>query len=155
MDEDALLQAASQPGFAVLRFSIQQYGPHQGIMHYFLLNLAAHCARQLGMAPGGEMRRAVKEAKTVPYCDVVLGDRPLEITMKRVLGLLSTWEKLRLCFRLWTELQEEITPDLVEELKKSDVFEEMMLKMSKSFPVVSQVLIDERDKYMTAVLQVR
>lgn len=44
--------------------------------------------------------------------------------------------------------------DIVEELKKSDVFEEAMLKMSKSFPKVFEVLLDERDRYMTAVLQV-
>lgn len=79
-------------------------------MQLFVLNLAAHCARQLGMAPGGEMRRAYKEVQSMEGpCDLVLGDRPIDITMKRVFGLLSMWEKIRFLYQLSRELNEEIT----------------------------------------------
>ena len=38
-----------------------QSGVIQGILHLLLLNMSAHITKELGMAPGGEFRRAVKE----------------------------------------------------------------------------------------------
>ncbi len=38
-----------------------QSGLVQGIMHVLLLSMSAHLTEQLGMAPGGEFRRAFRE----------------------------------------------------------------------------------------------
>ena len=38
-----------------------------------LLSLSAHLTRELGMAPGGEFRKAFTEARKVPGCVVHLG----------------------------------------------------------------------------------
>ena len=38
-----------------------QHGFIGGVMQLLLLNLSAHLTKQLGMAPGGEFRRAFKE----------------------------------------------------------------------------------------------
>ena len=38
-----------------------QSGVVQGIMHLLLLSMSAHLTKQLGMAPGGEFRRAFHE----------------------------------------------------------------------------------------------
>ena len=44
-------------------------------MYLLLLSMSAHLTKELGMAPGGEFRRAFVEAKAVPGCLVHLGDR--------------------------------------------------------------------------------
>lgn len=38
-----------------------QYGVVQGVMYMLLLSLSAHLTKQLGMAPGGEFRKAYNE----------------------------------------------------------------------------------------------
>lgn len=76
------------------------------------------------MAPGGEFRAAfrqvncslrrdvgetfVLQAQKVPGCQIVLGDRPVGITLKRAINSLSTWKKIRLAFSLLTS-KEKIT----------------------------------------------
>ena len=40
---------------------MSQAGVVQGIVHILLLNMSAHLTEQLGMAPGGEFRRAFLE----------------------------------------------------------------------------------------------
>ena len=44
-----------------LNVSISKYGVIQGIMYMLLLSLSAHLTKELGMAPGGEFRRAFQE----------------------------------------------------------------------------------------------
>ena len=44
-----------------LIFFLLQSGVVQGIMHLLLLSMSAHLTKQLGMAPGGEFRRAFRE----------------------------------------------------------------------------------------------
>lgn len=41
-------------------FAIQS-GLSQGIMHLLFLSVSAHLTKELGMAPGGEFRRAYNE----------------------------------------------------------------------------------------------
>lgn len=38
-----------------------QNGVFNGLMYILLLNMSAHITRELGMAPGGEFRRAMAE----------------------------------------------------------------------------------------------
>ena len=60
-------------------------------MYLLLLSMSAHLTKELGMAPGGEFRRAFREAHSVPGCLVHLGDRPINVTLKRALGSLTFW----------------------------------------------------------------
>ena len=50
-------------------FFIFQNGFVQGVMHLLLLSMSAHLTRELGMAPGGEFRVAVREVRKVFACD--------------------------------------------------------------------------------------
>jgi hypothetical protein len=52
----------------------------QGTMYLFLLYFSARLTKELGMAPGGEFRRAFLEARNVPGCIIQLGDRPIEVS---------------------------------------------------------------------------
>lgn len=48
------------------------------------------------------------QAQTVPGCKLHLGDRPIQITLKRAMASLSPWQKLRLAWYLITS-KEPIT----------------------------------------------
>lgn len=41
--------------------TIKKEGLYNGLLHILLLRMAAHVAKQLGMPPGGEFRRAFEE----------------------------------------------------------------------------------------------
>jgi hypothetical protein len=56
------------------------------------------CADQLGVQPGAEFRAAAEAAAAVPggQCCLVLGDRPIEITLSRAWEALSWRRRLQL-----------------------------------------------------------
>lgn len=152
LDEDTLLEEAKNFNFAKLRQSVKQNGVVGGIMQALLLNLSAHLTKELGMAPGGEFRRAVREAQLVPGCKIHLGDRPIQITLKRAMASLSPWQKLRLAWYLITS-KEPITKEEVENFKQKDLLEEMLGEMTGDFPALSRVFVGERDIYLSQSLK--
>ena len=77
-----------------------QQGFVQGLMQLLLLSMSAHLTKQLGMAPGGEFRVAYKETRKIPGCQLQLGDRPINITLRRALSSLTVWQKLTLAWYL-------------------------------------------------------
>ena len=98
-------------------------------MYLLLLSMSAHLTKELGMAPGGEFRRAFREVHSVPGCLVHLGDRPINITLKRALGSLSMWQKLKLGFNILTS-KDTITKEDVEKCKQKDLLESMLEEMA-------------------------
>jgi pheromone shutdown protein TraB len=77
-------------------------------MQVLLLSLSAHITQQLGMAPGGEFRAAYNASKVVPGCQLVLGDRPLHVTLKRALSSLNFFQKMKFFFHLLISLRMDI-----------------------------------------------
>jgi len=120
-------------------------------MYALLLSLSAHLTKQLGMAPGGEFRRAFNEANKVPGCVVHLGDRPVHITLRRAISSLSVWQKLKLAFGI-IFTNESISKEEVEKCKQKDLLEEMLAEMTGEFPALSQVFVNERDTYLAYTL---
>lgn len=45
----------------VMMDTIKKEGLYNGLLHILLLRMATHVAKQLGMPPGGEFRRAFEE----------------------------------------------------------------------------------------------
>ena len=82
------------------------------------------------MAPGGEFRVAHKESMQVARgCTLHLGDRPIDVTLKRALHSLSLWQKLRLGFNMLTT-KDSITKEEVEKCKERDMLEGMLEEMA-------------------------
>jgi len=79
---------------------------------------------------------------------IVLGDRPIEITLKRTWASLSTWEKLKLGYVLLTESWSEITEEDVERIKNSDVITELVKELGQHFPSLMEPIIAERDRFL-------
>ena len=110
--------------------------------------------KKLGIMPGAEMVESIQQARR-HGAELVLADRDVNITLKRVWGYLSFWQKLKLLFQLiWSSFDtDELDEQTIEELKAKDQLEVIMKEMAKSFPGVKQRLIDERDLYLASKIQ--
>merc|ERR1712226_922379 len=152
LDEETVLEEAKNLTMDKMILAIRQNGTIQGVMYLLLLSMSAHLTKELGMAPGGEFRRAFREAHSVPGCLVHLGDRPINVTLKRALGSLSLWQKLKLGINILTS-KDTITKEDVEKCKQKDLLESMLEEMAGEFPALSRVFVQERDLYLAHSLK--
>ncbi len=104
---------------------------------------------QLGVQPGAEMLEAVKTAKE-QEAELVLADRSVEVTLKRVWGFLGFWSKIRLFSHLLASLfiSEKLDESSIEEIKQKDQLEAVLAEFSEKFPEIKKRLIDERDIFL-------
>jgi pheromone shutdown-related protein TraB len=104
---------------------------------------------KLGVQPGAEMLEGIRLADETG-AELVLADRNIEVTLKRVWGYLGFWNKLKLAGQLLMGLlaHEDIDADMIENLKKSDQLEAVMAEFAGKFPEIKRRLIDERDTYL-------
>ncbi|XP_026829642.1 traB domain-containing protein-like [Ooceraea biroi] len=152
LDEEALFSYTKDISYKTIMDTVKREGFYNGLLHILLLRMAAHVAKQLDMPPGGEFRRAFEEAKKIPNCIVHLADRPISITMKRAIRLLSWWQTLRLGWHL-AVMKDPITQADVELCKERSMLDEMIASMKEQFPVLGEVFVKERDIYLTNSLQ--
>ena len=104
-----------------------------------------------GVKPGDEMIAAMHAAEESNIrCTLV--DRPIQITLKRAWGKNSFWGKCKLFATLLSSAfsKEEIAPDEIEKLKNRNEMDSMMSELSEYMPVIKEVLIDERDRYLAS-----
>lgn len=151
-DEKTLLEEAKDINMQKIRSVIKSNGYMNGMFYILLLNMSAKLTKELGMAPGGEFRTAMKEAKKIPNCLVHLGDRPINITLQRAIKSLTLWQTLKLVWKLVT-FDENITKEEVEQCKQKDLLEELMKEMAGEFPKFGEVFVSERDLYLCYSLQ--
>jgi pheromone shutdown-related protein TraB len=105
---------------------------------------------KLGIQPGAEMLEAVKLANNTG-ASLVLADRSIEVTLKRVWRYLGFWDKLKLFTSIFVGLfeAEEVDEELIEKIKKQDQLESMMMEFAGKFPEIKRRLLDERDIYLS------
>jgi len=152
LDEATILEEAQNLDMEKSLEILKSHGTVQGVMYLLLLSMSAHLTKELGMAPGGEFRRAFIEAMKVPGCKVHLGDRPINITLKRALAALGPLQKLRLGWNILTS-KDSITREEVEKCKDRDLLENMLAEMAGEFPALSRVFVAERDLFLAHSLQ--
>lgn len=150
--EETLMESVKNFSWSNLNEFIRQQGLIQGVIRALFLYQAKAITKQLDVIPGSELRAAYFEAKKVPGCEIQLGDRPLEVTLKRVNALLSVWQKIRFVFTMIFS-NNTITTEEMEQLKTKDMLEELINKMADSFAPIKQVLVDERDLVLAYNLQ--
>ena len=104
---------------------------------------------QLGVQPGAEMMEGVKLAGE-RNLELVLADRDVQVTLKRVWGFLSLWNKMKMMTELLAGIfvSEDVDEKMIEEIKNQDQLENIMGAFAESFPGVKERLIDERDIYL-------
>jgi len=131
-----------------------QSAKKDGIFPALLAYLYSGVKEKLKIVPGAEFRAAFAESqKILGGCRITLGDRPIEITLKRTWGNLGLFEKLKLIYTLMKESRLNITEEDVESMKDTDLITAMLKELSVSFPGISRPLIYERDEYLTYTLR--
>ncbi|XP_053602701.1 traB domain-containing protein isoform X2 [Plodia interpunctella] len=152
LDEEIILREAKNINIKKIRETMAQNGVFNGLMYILLLNMSAHITRELGMAPGGEFRRAMAEAKKIQNCIVQLGDRPIDITLHRAIASLSWGQTIRFIWHLLTS-NKSISAEEVEKCKQKKMLEDMLEEMAQEFPALERVFVLERDMFLCNSLQ--
>jgi len=111
--------------------------------------------KQLKVQPGAEMIEGMRQSDRIG-AELVLADRDIEITLKRVWGYLNLWNKLVMVSQLMASffVGGSIDSELVEEMKSKDQLENIMEAFTDSFPEVKKRLIDERDIYLSQKIRI-
>jgi pheromone shutdown protein TraB len=111
-------------------------------------------ADQFGIEPGAEQRMAISLARE-RHLPVLLVDREIGVTLKRVAANLGWWRRLELFSGLLASLlsREEVPEAEIERLKEGDVLETSFAEFTRDRQDLFLPLIDERDRYMAARLR--
>ncbi|XP_011495623.1 PREDICTED: traB domain-containing protein-like [Ceratosolen solmsi marchali] len=152
LDEERVLREAKNLSFNDIIYIIKENGMNKGLLFILSFKLIAYLTKILDLAPGGEYRRALIEAKKIPNCLIHMGDRPIKITFARACGYLTLWQKIKLAWQLLTQ-NISISREDLEKYKNRNVVEEIIVDLAKEYPVLEEVFIKERDIYLTYSLQ--
>lgn len=106
----------------------------------------------LESAPGEEMIKAADLAEEAGI-PIVLADRDVNVTLRRAWSKSGFFAKLRILSMLFDTVlgsSDEITEDDIDELLEgSSLFNDSIELFSKKLPKVKEVLIDERDRFLS------
>lgn len=104
---------------------------------------------KLGVQPGAEMMEGVRLAGETG-ATLVLADRDVQVTLKRVWGFLGFRKKFQLFSQLMASVfvDDDVDKALIEDMKKKDQLAAIMGAFAEDFPQIKERLIDERDIYL-------
>lgn len=133
-----------------------------GVAAGLLTNMQQDYAQSLGVELGGEFRVAFNywnEHRQQRIIHMILGDRPLYLTLTRAWQSLRLWGKTKLVVSLLiSSLQKPDPEELREWMQKilsddtGDLLTESIAELAKHFPALERVIIQERDTYMACKL---
>lgn len=111
-------------------------------------------AKNLGIKPGQEMIQAIETAEAT-HARIHLADRDIRVTLARIWHAMRWWDKIKLLFQIILSLGnvDEISEKDIEKMKQQDMIESFLQEMGKEMPVLRQILIDERDRYLCHRIQ--
>lgn len=123
-----------------------------GILYSWFL---AKIAQKLEVLPGSEFRVAFEEARKLGS-KVVLGDRPVQVTIRRTWGKMPLWHKMKFLYSFLFQAVFLPSPDdinrMLKEMDDVDMLTLVIQEMSKEFPTMMETLVNERDQYMSSTL---
>jgi len=119
------------------------------LSNLLLASFQKKIAEKLDVKPGAEMISAIETAEKVG-AQIHLADRDIRITLSRTWRVMSLWDKLKILFQLILSAGEidEISEKDIEKMKQEDMLETLLADVKKSLPVLKDILIDERDRYL-------
>ncbi|MDD4984015.1 MAG: TraB/GumN family protein [Candidatus ainarchaeum sp.] len=121
------------------------------LLNLYLANLQKKMGEKVGVMPGQEMLEAYGIAKAAGI-PIVLADRDVQVTLKRAMLKLNFIEKFKMLyffFLSFFKMEDQITPEKIEEMKNQDLINQAMEEMVKQFPHLKEVLVDERDQFIS------
>ncbi len=119
------------------------------LSNLLLASFQKRIAKKLDIKPGAEMISAIETEEKVG-AQIHLADRDIRITLSRTWRVMSLWDKLKILFQLILSVGEieEISEKDIEKMKQEDMLETLLADVKKSLPVLKDILIDERDRYL-------
>lgn len=119
------------------------------MVNIILASFQKRMAKKMDNTSGQEMITGIHLAKENDL-NLVLADRSIKNTFTRIWNKLGFFEKAKLIYAIFLSIfeDEDITEEDLEQLKKSDALEAALNEVGKDFPIVKEVLVDERDKYL-------
>ncbi len=98
---------------------------------------------------GQEMHEAINAAKE-NQAELVLADRNIQITFKRIWRKQNFFDKIKLLSALIKEFfsKEEVSEEEIAELMEKDMLTAALNEIGKEFPKIAEPLIYERDQYL-------
>ncbi|XP_038210538.1 traB domain-containing protein-like [Zerene cesonia] len=156
LDDKKFLEDAKKFDAKKLRQAVKGQNFVSGMLHAMLLKTYADLAKELGVAPGGEFRRAYHEMKKIPGCKLFLGDRPIQITIARAFQSLSVIELGQVLYHLTNAKPKPIDKYQLEKYKSKDFVQAQFEEITREVPAfkkIFHVFVDERDKCLAFSLQ--
>jgi pheromone shutdown-related protein TraB len=112
--------------------------------------------RRMGMNtgenPGAELLAAIEAAEDADIAYELI-DRDVIITLRRAWRKMGLREKWRVLSVLLRDEDDDEVVDIDDLLKDSDLLSELMLEAKQAAPRAGEVLIDERDAYLSGRIQ--
>lgn len=111
-------------------------------------------ADQLGVEPGAELRAALEAADDAGL-PILLIDREVGITLRRLTGAVRWWQRPGLIAGLVASLltREEVAEEDIERLKSGDLLHNTFADFADQAEPLYRALIGERDAYMALKLR--
>ncbi|HFD92182.1 MAG TPA: TraB/GumN family protein [Gammaproteobacteria bacterium] len=108
-------------------------------------------ADQLNILPGAEMRMAI-DCAGESHLPVLLIDREIAVTLKRIYRNVPWWQRINLLAGLLSSVlsRRKISAEEIERLKEGDMLESTFAQFAEEARELFVPLIDERDRYMSA-----
>ncbi|MBW1650773.1 MAG: TraB/GumN family protein [Deltaproteobacteria bacterium] len=119
------------------------------LSNLLLASFQKKIAAKLDIKPGAEMLQAIESANFV-NAKIHLADRDIKTTLVRAWRSMGLWSKIKVVFQLLLSVGSgaDITEEEIEQMKQTDVLENLIKEVGKSMPILKEILIDERDKYL-------
>ena len=120
------------------------------LSNLLLASFQKRIADKFDIVPGAEMIKAIDAGEAVG-ADIHLADRNIRITLAKTWRAMGLWGKIKLLFQLLLSMGEigDISEEDIEKMKQEDVLESLLADVGKSLPVLKDILIDERDQFLT------
>lgn len=108
-------------------------------------------AEKLDIKPGAEMRAAIEVADELKM-PVLLIDREIGTTLKRVYRRVGLWQRMNLIAGLMASVvsRHEVSEEEIEKLKEGDILESTFTQFAEEAKELYTPLVDERDRFMAA-----
>ena len=121
------------------------------LANLMLASFQKRMGQNIGVKPGDEMLAAIKTAEEMGIATSMV-DRPVQTTLQRAWAKNGFMGKMGLLASLLASAfsKEEVDETEIEALKQKNEMDNMMGELSKEMPVIKEVLIDERDKYLAS-----
>ena len=120
------------------------------LSNLLLASFQKRIAEKFDIIPGQEMLKAIETGEALGAA-IHLADRNIRVTLSKTWRVMKLWDKIKLLFQLILSMGkiDDIDEEDVEKMKQEDVLQTLLADVGKSLPVVKDILIDERDQYLT------